>query len=110
MKALAIVKPQKGARVHGTLARWEYKEETRNGKLVTCRVRMTIRGDQQMAGVSFVATDLYALVPKAEKARLLQVIDAAEDCSVYKIRVKLSLWKHDPCVENDDVYTRALDW
>ena len=31
MKALAIVKPPKGARVFGTLTRWEYKEE--NGKL-----------------------------------------------------------------------------
>jgi hypothetical protein len=32
MKALAIVKPPKGARRHDTLTRWEYKEE--NGKLV----------------------------------------------------------------------------
>jgi hypothetical protein len=32
MKALAVVKLPKGARLHGTLTRWEYKEE--NGKLV----------------------------------------------------------------------------
>jgi hypothetical protein len=56
MKALAIVKPPKGARLHDTLTRWEYKEE--NGKLVKHKVRMTIRGDQQVAGESFVATEL----------------------------------------------------
>ncbi len=69
MKALAVVKLPKGARFHGTVTKWEYKEE--NGKLVKydyCRtrhprkVRMTIRGDQQVAGESFVATHLYAPV------------------------------------------------
>ena len=33
MKALAVVKPPKGARLHDTSPRREYKEE--NGKLVT---------------------------------------------------------------------------
>ncbi len=42
MKALAVVKPPKGARLHDTLTRWEYKEE--NGKLVKYKIRMTIRG------------------------------------------------------------------
>ncbi len=70
MKALAIVKPQKGARLHDTLThdtltRWEYKEE--NGKLAKYKVRMTIRGDQQVAGESFFATDLYAPVLKAHE-------------------------------------------
>ena len=32
MKALAVVKPPKGAKILGTLTRWEYKAE--NGKLV----------------------------------------------------------------------------
>ncbi len=36
MKALAV------ARIHGTLTRWEYKEE--NCKLVKYRVGMTMRG------------------------------------------------------------------
>ena len=58
MKALAIVNPPKGARLHDTLTRWEYKEE--NGKLVKYKVCMTIRGGQQVAGEIFVATDLYA--------------------------------------------------
>ncbi len=72
MKALAIVKPPKGARLHDTLTRWEYKEE--NGKLVKYKV----------AGESFVATDLYAPVLKAHESRLLLAIAAAEGCSVYK--------------------------
>ncbi len=72
MTALVVVKPPKGARLHDTLTRWEYKED--NGRLVKYQVRMMIRGDQQVAGESFVATDLYApvLVLKAHEARLLQ--------------------------------------
>ena len=42
MKALAIVKPPKGARLHDTSTRWKYKEE--NGKLVKYKVRMTTSG------------------------------------------------------------------
>ncbi len=35
MKALAVVKLQKGARLHDTFSRWECKEESEeNGKLV----------------------------------------------------------------------------
>jgi hypothetical protein len=80
MKALAVVQLPKGAMLHGTLTRWEYKEE--NGKLVKYRVLMTIRGDQQVAGESFVTTDLYARVLKAHEAQLLLVITEAEGCSV----------------------------
>jgi hypothetical protein len=65
MKAMAVVKQPKGARHHATLTRWRYKEE--NGKLVKYRVRMTIRGDQQVAGESFIATDLYAPVLRLMK-------------------------------------------
>jgi hypothetical protein len=97
MKALVVVKPPKGARLHDTLTRWEYKEE--NGKLVKYKVRMTIRGDQQVAGESFVATDLYAPVLKAHEAQLLLAIAAAEGCAVYKTDTSQaflygSVWKH----------------
>ncbi len=80
MKALPVVKLPKGARLHGTLTRWEYKEE--NGKLVKYRVRMTIGGDQQVVGEGFVATDLYPVL-KAHEARLLLAIAAVDGCSVY---------------------------
>jgi hypothetical protein len=100
MKALAMVKSPKGARLHDTLTRWEYKEE--NGKLVEYKVHMTTRGDQQVAGESFVATDFYAPVLKAHEARLLLAIAAAEGCSVYKtLQVKLSCmeaWRMMWCI------------
>ena len=67
MKALAVVKPPKGAQVLGTLARWEYKEE--DDKLFKYKVRMTVRGDQQIEGESFDPSDLYAPVLKAYEAR-----------------------------------------
>jgi hypothetical protein len=57
MKAQAVVKLPKGARLHCTLTRCDHNEE--NCKLVRYRVRMTIRGDEQSAGENFVATDLY---------------------------------------------------
>ncbi len=58
IKAQAVVKQPKGARLHANWTRWEYKEE--NVKLVKYKVCMTIRGDQQVAEGSFVATDLCA--------------------------------------------------
>ncbi len=41
MKALAIVKPSNGARILGTLTRWEYKAE--NGKLVNSECKDYIK-------------------------------------------------------------------
>ncbi len=76
MKALANGKLPKGARILGTLStRWEYKEE--NGKLVKYKVRMAVRGDQQVEGKSFDSADLYARVLKHYEARLLMAITAA---------------------------------
>ncbi len=103
MKALAIVKPPKGARLHDTLTRWEYKEE--NGKLAKYKVRMTIRGDQQVAGKSFDATDLYAPVLKAHEARLLLAITG---CWVYKTDTSQAFLYGS--MENDVVCLSALDW
>ena len=45
---------------------------------------MTVRGDQQVEGESFTASDLYAPVLKALEARLILAISAAEGCLVYK--------------------------
>ncbi len=106
MKALAIVKPPKGARHHDTLTRWEYKEE--NGKLVKYKVRMTVRGDQQVAGKSFVATDLYTPVLKVHELPLLLGIAAAEGCLVYKSGTSQAFLYGR--MENDVVYIRAPYW
>ncbi len=109
MKALAIVKPPKGARLHDTLTRWEYKLD--NGKLMKYKVRMTIRGEQQVAGESFLATNLYAPVLKAHESRLLLAIAAVEGCSVYKTNTSQAFLYGS--MENDVVYIRApepQDW
>jgi hypothetical protein len=106
MKAQAIVNPPKGARLHDTLTRWEYKEE--NGKLVKYEVRMMMREDQQVAGESFAATDLYAPVLKTNEARLLLAIAAAEGCSVYKTDASHAFMYGS--MEDDVVYIRAPDW
>ena len=64
------------------LTRCQYKED--NGTLVKYKVRMVIRGDQQVEGEIFTASDLYAPVLKAQESRLISAIAAAEGCSVYK--------------------------
>ena len=48
------------------------------------KVRMVVRGDQQVEGESLTSSDLYAPVLKAPEARLILAIAAAEGCSVYK--------------------------
>jgi hypothetical protein len=75
---------------------------------VKFKVRMTIRGDQQVADESFVATDLYAPVLKAHDSRLLLAIAAAEGCSVYKTDTSQAFLYGS--MENDVVYIRAPDW
>ncbi len=76
--------------------------------MVKYKVRMTIRGDQQVAGESFVATDLYTPVLKAHESRLLLAIAAAEGCSVYKTDTSQAFLYGR--MENDVVYIRAPDW
>ncbi len=75
---------------------------------------MTIRGDQlrsqQVAGKSFVATDLYGPRLKAHEALLLLVlaIATAEGCSVYKTDTSQAFLYGS--MDNDVVYIRAPDW
>ncbi len=71
------------------------------------KVRMPIRGDQQVAGESFVTTDLNAPELKAHEARLLLAIAAAEGCLVYKTDTSQAFLYGS--MENDVVYIRAQD-
>jgi hypothetical protein len=48
---------------HDTLTRLEYKEDNR--EFLKNKVRLCARGDQQIPGVSFQESDLYAPVLKA---------------------------------------------
>ncbi len=71
---------------------------------------MTRRGDQQVAGESLVATDLYAPVLKAHDALLLLAITTPEGCLVYKTDTSQAYLYGS--MENDVLYIRlrAQDW
>jgi hypothetical protein len=81
MKAQAIIKQQKEASILGKLTRWDYKEE--DGKSVKHKVRMTIRGDQQVEEEGFDSSVVYAPVLRAYEALLLLSIAAVERCLVW---------------------------
>jgi hypothetical protein len=97
--ALDVFKQPKGARILGTLTQWEYKED--NGRLVKYKVCMVVRGDRQVEGESFASSNLYAMVPKAQEARLLLAIAAEEGCSVYKTDTSQAFLY---CSMGDDVF------
>ncbi len=72
-----VVKQEPGLRIQYTITRLEYKED--NGDFLKVTARMHVRGDQQIAGVSFKETDLYSPVLKAAEARLLALAAAHGD-------------------------------
>ncbi len=73
-----------------TLTRLEYKED--NGAFLKNKVRLCARGDQQILGVSFRESDLYAPVLKAAEARLLLALAAANGAKVVKTYTKQAYW------------------
>ena len=76
------MKPEPGVKIHDTITRLEYKED--NGDFLKVKARMCVRGDQQIAGVSFKETDLLAPVLKAAEARLLLALAAANGDKVIR--------------------------
>ncbi len=93
-------------RTHDTITRLEYKED--NGEFLNVKARMCVRGDQQIAGVSFKETDLYATVLKAAEARLLLALAAANGDKVLKTDTKQAYLYCD--MGSDVVYIRPPDW
>ena len=73
-------------KIHDTLTRLEYKED--NGEFLKNKVRLCTRGDQQILGVSFQESDLYAPVLKAAEARLFLALAAANGAKVIKTDTK----------------------
>ncbi len=69
----ATVVPPKGAKILGTTTRLDYKID--DGVLTKRKVRMCVRGDQQLED-SFNPKDLCSPVLKAPEARLLAAIAA----------------------------------
>ena len=69
---------------------------------------MCARGDQQISGVSFQESDLYAPVLKSTEARLLLALAAANDAKVVKTDTKQAYLCGD--MGDDVVYMRPPDW
>ncbi len=67
------MKPELGVRIHDTITRLEYNLKVYNCDFLKIKACMCARGDQQIAGVSFKETDLYAPVLKAAEARAITV-------------------------------------
>jgi hypothetical protein len=84
----------------------EYKED--NGEFLKNKVRLCARGDQQIPGVSFQESDLYAPVLKAAEARLLLALAAANGAKVIKTDTKQAYLNGD--MGDDVVYIRPPDW
>ncbi len=66
LKVFKVFLPEPGVKIHYTLTRLEYKED--NSEFLKNKVRLCARGDQQIPGVSFQESDLYAPVLKAAHA------------------------------------------
>jgi hypothetical protein len=99
------VKSKQEVKIHDTIIRLEYKED--NGDFLKVKERMCVGRDQQIAGVSFKETDLYAPVLKAAEARLLLALAAANGGKVLKTDTKQAYLNGD--VGNDVVYIRPPD-
>ena len=100
------MRPEPGVKIHDTITRLEYKED--NGDFLKVKARMCVRGDQQIAGVSFKETDLQAPVLKAAEARLLLALAAANGDKVIKTDTKQAYLYGD--MGDDVVYVRPPDW
>ena len=101
-----LVRPEPGVRIHDTLTRLEYKED--NDEFLKCKVRLCASGDQQISGVSFQESDLYAPVLKLTEARLLLAIAGANGAKVVKTDTTQAYLYGDMGV--DVVYIRPPDW
>ena len=104
--AFKVVRPQPGVKILDTLTRLEYKED--NGTFQKRKARMCVRGDQQVEGESFNASDLYAPVLKAPEARLLAAIAAEHGCPLLKTDTRQAFLYGD--MGDDVVYIRPPDW
>jgi hypothetical protein len=81
-KVFKVVRPEPGVKINNALTRIEYKED--NGEFLKNKVRLCSRGDQQISGVSFQESYLYAPVLKSAEARLLLALAAANGANVVK--------------------------
>jgi len=100
-----LVPLQKGMKLMGMTTRWEYK--VTNGVFEKRKVRLCAVGNQQIAGVHFNESDLYAPVLKAHEVRLLVAIAAQHGATIYKYDTSQAFLYGDV---DEDLYARAPDW
>jgi hypothetical protein len=101
-----VVKPEPGVKILDTLSRLESKEN--HGEFIKCKARLCARGDQQVDGVNYKETDLYAPTLKAAEGRLLMAIAASNNHKIYKTETKQAYLYGD--IGDDVVYLRPPDW
>jgi hypothetical protein len=94
-----------GSKNPDTITRLEYKEE--NSDFLQVKARLRVRGDQQIAGVSFKETHLYAPVLKAAAARLLLALATNGD-KILKTNTKQAYLYGN--MRDDVVFIRPPDW
>ena len=90
--AFSIVKPPPGVKILGTTTVCDYKMDS--GVFQKRKVRMCVRGDQQVEGVNFSSEDLYAPTVKASEVRLLSAIAAVSLPSMELPYTRLTLVRH----------------
>ena len=101
-----MVKPEPGVKILDTPTRLEHKED--NGEFIKCKARLCARGDQQVHGVNYRETDMYAPTLKASEGRLLMAITASNGHKIYKTDTKQAYLYGD--MGDDVVYLRPPDW
>ena len=101
-----VVRPPPGVKILGTTTVCDYKMD--NGVFQKRKVRMCVRGDQQVEGVNFHASDLYSPTVKAAEVRLLAAIAAEHDAPIYKTDTRQAFLYGS--MEDEDIYVRPPDW
>ena len=80
---------------------------TRASMEPSTKVRMCVRGDQQVEGQDFFQQDLYAPTLKAQEARLIAAIAAQYKTKLYKTDCKQAFLYGDMDAE---LYIKKPDW
>ena len=97
-----LVPFQKGMKLMGMSTRREYRDKVTNGLFEKQKVR-----NQQIAGIHFNESGLYAPVLKANEVRLLVAIAAHRGATIYKYDTPQAFLYGDV---DEDLYAWAPDW
>ena len=102
----AIVVPPPNVKILGTTTVCDYKKDS--GVFQKRKVRMCVRGDQQVEGVDYLSSDLYSPTVKASEVRLLTAIAAEHGATIYKTDTRQAFLYGS--MGDEDIYVRPPDW